>query len=249
MINRLRTTLSLCTLLVVLMAPAIAQAQPKPLPPAPEAPLPQLSVVVEILSPGTGKYVTQNTTLVWTNEVTPKNYKIKLTADSTGKTVKFKVPLSHCVSNGNCAIALYETTLLKSLKDGEGFTWQVIGKTNAGKIKSPMQHQAADTVTVPTVLSPDNDMFVLPNPILSWNNSPANSKYVLVIRNATTNKLVAKVKRNASECEGYCKVSTATFNLKVGKSYTWFVKAKGPNGDVAKSVTRTMHIAAVVALH
>jgi hypothetical protein len=239
-------------LLAALMAGALtgmtAQADPLPAPAEPkgggghEGPPP-----VVLLMPAADANVTYDTLFAWKNPETPNKYILRLLIVATGETVKFNVPLDACADGGACGVAAGATPLFDHVKDGAVIQWRVIAKYDDGTSKSAKRLLRADTVNAPETLFPADDAMLLPVHNLTWNHSDANESYVVTIIDVETGELTAKFTVLHGDCGATCAISPQITAQNQQQEYRWFVKAKGFNGNKAKSAKQMFTTPALAA--
>ncbi len=72
--------------------------------------------------------------------------------------------------------------------------------------------------------------------LLSWDTAIANDRYTVIVKRLSTSELVAKYHILDSACAVTCSFDPEILtDLVPGAQYRWFVKARGLNGDTAKS--------------
>lgn len=229
-----RRTFTLSALVVMTTIGFAATAQPLPVPPQP--PAAELTVPIEVNSPEAGAEVSAQHKFMWQSELQPDKYMLKFKRPN-GTILKYTVPAESCTIAGICSVKLEETGILNKVKDGAVIKWRVIAVQGGIKTRTSAMPLTVNTVDKPTLLNTiGGDMHGVDKD-LTWTASYANSRYVLIIRNATTGELVLK-RPVLSE---HCTPSVCSFNpilsLDHYTAYSWFVKAKGYNGDKVKSAT------------
>lgn len=241
--NRIiRRAIALLTLTAALTMSLGAYADPLPVPHAPKDGPIVIIPPVNLLSPPAGVVLNQTAVLTWSNVVLPQKYVIKFVIAETGQTLRFNVPLESCGGAGFCTLPISETPLFDMLSDGDSFTWRVIAKHAFGSTKSAANMNIADTVSAPDSLLPIHGASLNPAANLTWDNDAANASYTLVVKHIASGERVIKHKLRADVCAAACSVDVFEMTDFVeGHGYQWFVKAKGYNGDKAKSAKQTFY--------
>lgn len=231
------------TLLVLILVASLGIAHAEPLP-APAAPKDGPVVIippVNLLSPPAGVTVTAVSGLTWSNAVLPQKYIIKFVIVETGQTLRFNVPLASCGA-GFCVLPISSTPLFDHVSDGDMFTWRVIAKHAFGSTKSAANMNIADTVSTPDSLLPVHGSTLQPVHDLTWDHDLANASYRLIVTHIATGERVIKHKMLAAACAATCSADVFEMTAFVeNHGYQWFVKAKGFNGDKAKSAKQTFY--------
>ncbi|MBK9124140.1 MAG: hypothetical protein IPM16_13630 [Chloroflexi bacterium] len=245
--RRIRRTL-VPLMLLAMMAVGIAQADPLPVPEAPGLGVIILPVV-NLLSPPDGVTVDYSNVFTWSRVQTADSYVIKMKVVETGAKAKQVVSTDNCFEAGFCIKAMEDTPIFDHVDDGDTVEWKVIAKIDDIKVKSQTWTVVVDTVAAPTTLLPAHGALLLPVHSLSWNNDDdVNAQYKVVVKDADSGDTVFKLKRFSNQCEGPCSVNSGVYGpLPLAETFTWFVKAKGYNGDKAKSATQTLYTPAIGA--
>lgn len=221
-IKSIRRILTLCALAVAALASTIAQAIPQP---------------VFLISPGDGETVAYDDAFTWSHGGADK-YILKFTIVETGQNLKHKISGASCGLD-ECSVTLYKTALFNAVKDGQFVKWRVIAKYGTQKVKSVVRTVAADMVNAP-VTTPVNGAIVGNGDALSWTNHPVNQSYTVIVKHVASGEVVIKETMLAGECIWLCAIEPhALAELQSGAQYKWFVRAKGFNGNKAKSTKHT----------
>ena len=239
-IRRFFTLFALASALTVGL---VAHADPLPAPRPSAGGGGAVTVVPQIskIAPADGATATYANKLVWSNEVTPEKYILKFLLGS-GEVVKFNVSLAYCVEDGNCTISIGETPLFDYLADGETVLWRVVGKFINGNSKTNQWTFHADTVNAPVTLTPGHGETVYSGEDLIWNHSFTNASYTLIVTHIGSGERVVKHKVFAVSCAATCSADAfGLYSYIENHGYQWFVKAKGYNGDKAKSAKQTFY--------
>lgn len=237
-LNLIRRICAMAALSAVALTGAAASADPLPVPN-----VPKVFVVPSLLSPPEGVTANlYNTVFTWSHDSTPDKYILKLTIVQTGEKISVNAPLANCSEAGFCTLAANAVPeLYDHVKDGDQLTWRVVAKYGETKVKSTSRTLTVDTVNAPTNLLPANGALLMPVHNLSWTTHNTNKSYVLVVKDAEDGTLVYKQKLSHEVCAATCAVSAASLGeLPSGTTLTWFVKAVGFNGDIAKSAKQAL---------
>lgn len=239
----IRRFFTLFALTAALAVSLVAHADPLPAPRPSAGGGGAVPVVPQItkIAPAAGLTATYATKLVWSNEVTPQKYILKFLFNG-GEVFKFNVPLAYCVEDGNCTIAIGETPLFDLLADGDDVQWRVIGNFGSDKSKSTKWVFYADTVNAPASLTPGHGSNLYSGEDLIWNHSFTNASYTLIVTHIGSGERVVKHKVFAVSCAATCSADAfGLYSYIENHGYRWFVKARGYNGDVAKSATQNFY--------
>jgi hypothetical protein len=130
--------------------------------------------------------------------------------------------------------------VLDTAKDGDAIKWRVVAKHGDETTKSAAMTFIANTVDAPELINPANGGQLDVDEDLSWTNSPANAKYTLIVRDGETGETVIKRNIPAGSCAAVCIYDPFVgYILAQQTEYLWFVKARGFNGDKAKSAKQS----------
>ena len=240
-LNLIRRIVAMTALSAVALTGAVVSADPVPVPN-----VPKLTIgypVPSLLSPPDGVTANMyNTVFTWSHGSTPDKYILKVTVVSTGETFSANAPLATCSGAGFCTLAASDVpNLFDHVKDGDQVKWRVVAKYGETKVQSIARTLTFDTVNAPTNLLPANGALLMPVHNLSWTTHNTNKSYVLVVKNAATGALVFKHKLSHEVCAVTCMMSATALGVQPsGTTLSWFVKAIGFNGDVAKSAKQTL---------
>ena len=222
-IRSIRRILALLTLTVTATAGLVARADAPP----PLAP-------VFINGPADGATVSYATLFDWTDTGANK-YFLKFTIVETGETFKHALNGISC-GIPDCEVAYENTPLYDAVADGQTVTWRVVAKYGASKVKSAPRTLTANTVVEPSILLPSHNAQFQSGDLLSWDTAIANDRYTVIVKRLSTSELVAKYHILDSACAVTCSFDPEILtDLVPGAPYRWFVKARGLNGDTAKS--------------
>jgi hypothetical protein len=208
---------------------------------APAAPLPVplqplgigLTSPILLISPSAGAEVSYNSKFAWESELQPDKYVLKFKL-ADGTITKYTVPMELCTLGGTCTVKVDATGVLDVVKDGEPIKWRVIATNGDEKIKSPALTFIANTVSMPELLQPLNGGQLTPPGELVWDADIANAKYILIVRDMEGALIIKRVIPYTA-CGEVCTYNPFTGVLEMQTQYVWFVKARGFNGDKAKS--------------
>jgi hypothetical protein len=221
-IKSIRRILTISALAVAALASTIAQAIPQP---------------VFLISPGDGETVAYDDAFTWSHGGADK-YTLKFTIVETGQNLKYKINGASCGID-ECGVTLYKTPLFNAVKDGQFVKWRVIAKYGTQKVKSVVRTLTADMVNAP-VTTPVNGAVIGNGDALSWTNHPVNQSYTVIVRHVASGDVVIKETMLAGECIWLCSINPhALAELQSGAQFKWFVRAKGFNGNKAKSAKQT----------
>lgn len=221
-LKTIRRILAVSALAVAALASTVAQAVQQP---------------VFLTAPEADATVLYNQIFSWTHGGADK-YKLKFRIVETGQKLKYTMMGASCGIN-ECGVPLYKTPLFNAVKDGQVVVWRVVAKYGTTKVKSVARTVTAEMVTAPTI-TPDNGAVIATGDKLGWLNFPANQSYKVVVKRASTGEVMFKESVLAGECTWVCAVDPRELaDLKPGVEYKWHVKAKGFNGNKAKSVKNT----------
>lgn len=195
---------------------------------------------VFLVSPAEGQTVRYNDTFTWTPNGASK-YIVKFKIVQTGQNLSYTFKGTSCGID-ECAVTLHNTPLFNAVKDGQTVKWRVIAKSGTQKVKSVLRTVTVDTVNAP-VTSPVNGSIIGNGDQLTWTNHPANKSYTLIVKHVASGTTVINETMLAGECVLLCTVEPhEAANLQAGQEYKWFVKAKGFNGNKAKSAKKTFTV-------
>ena len=237
----IRRILSLLGLMAVMLCAMAVSADPLPAPSAPQDEG-RFPTIPTLAAPANGGKIEQNGTFVWTNlNATVSKLKIKVV--ETGEIIVIKVTQSDC----NALYCWWYPTkadLFDKVQDGWTIKWKVISKYAASGLKTKTAPFTAtvNEVDVPNLVSPVDNVLLLPAHSLKWkNDSQQNPFYTLTIVRVATQEKVSVTLEAYSHCQAECAVNPYDLpgDLATGSVYQWFVKAKGYTGETAKSEVRT----------
>jgi hypothetical protein len=232
----IRRILTLSALTAAMMLGLVANAQPLPAPQKLEVIVPPVS----LLSPPNGVQSTYNTVFTWSDAGTPDTYKLKIKNISTGQKLTSSVDPATCNEAGFCTRSGDAIDLFEHVEDGDVIQWWVVAKYEDGKVKSSKRTLVMNTVSAPTTMQPDHTENLYPENSLRWNDAFENMQYTLVVKYVDGGAVAHKSTVLSASCGDMCEVNP--FEGQQFPSYelfTWVVKAKGYNGDKAKSAQQT----------
>jgi hypothetical protein len=235
-LQMIRRVLATTVLTATLFAGVTANADPLPVPQKFEVIVPPVS----LLSPPNGVESTYNTVFTWSDTGTPNTYKLKIKNTNTGQKLTSSVDPATCNEAGFCTRSGDAIDLFEHVEDGDVIQWWVVAKYKDGKVKSSKRTLIMNTVSAPTTMQPGHtDNLYSENP-LRWNDTFENMQYTLVVKYVDGGAVAHKSTMHSNACEDMCEVNP--FEGQPFPDYelfTWFVKAKGYNGDKAKSAQQT----------
>lgn len=228
----IRRTFTLSALIATTAIGYTAMAQPLPPPKPPAA---ALAISIELVAPSANEDSDREDVFVWQMEPQPDNFVIKFKL-ANGKKAKYVVPMGQCDPTGTCSVTLADTGILDKAKDGDPIKWRVISTLGGEKVTSANRTFVANTVSAPKLINAINGDQLELDEELIWYNADANAKYTLIVRDTATGETVIKRMLPATFCGEVCEYNPFSGGvLKMFTAYTWLVKAKGFNGEKAKS--------------
>jgi hypothetical protein len=228
----IRRTFTLSALIATTAVSFAAPAQPLPVPP--EAVGARAISVIQLILPESGTEMSYPNKLVWETELEPDKYVLKFKM-ADGATAKYNVPMEQCTLEGICSVKLGDTGVLDNAKDGDIIKWRVIATNDGEKYKSYALTFIANTVDAPELINPANGAQLDVDEDLTWDNSPANAKYTLIVRDME-GALIIKRTILSTSCAAVCSYDPFAGHVLAQQTpYQWLVKARGFNGDKVKS--------------
>ena len=223
------------TLFALVVSVAISYAAPDaPLPVPPKPPVVIAEVPIKVVLPEAGAVMSYPYKFVWESELQPDKYVLKFKR-ADGTITKYTVPMEQCTPEGICSVKAADTGVLDTAKDGGVIMWRVIATHGDEKTKTDAATFIANTVDTPELVHPANTTQLEVDEELSWEHSSANETYTLIVRDME-GALIIKRPVPTTACElGVCTYDPIPV-LAQQTAYTWLVKAKGFNGDKAKSL-------------
>ena len=237
----IRRILSLLGLMAVMLCAMAVSADPLPAPSAPQDEG-RFPAVPTLSQPANGGKIEQNGIFSWTN-LNATLSKLKIRVVETGEIIVIKVTQTDC--NGSyCWWYPTKADLFDKVQDGWSITWKVVSKFAGNPIRTKTAAFSAtvNEVDVPNLISPVDNVLLLPAHSLKWkNDSQQNPYYTLTITNTATGEKISTTLEAYSACQAECAVNPHSLpgDLTSATTYTWFVKAKGYTGETAKSEVRT----------
>lgn len=243
-VSILRRLLAAAVLAVFVFGALPAQAEPMPVPAAGETrivPTPQLHYPLH------GTLLSHTDVVSWSN-VGAKTYVLKLQMGGTDETIKVKVTKAECHQYGYCVWhpSSGGNAFFKRAIDGQAVYWTVMAKFNEdgqkAKAVSETRTFIVDEVVAPTLVSPANNVLLLPGNTLAWETySDVSKKFVLKLKNTATGETSKFAFAAGAVCSGsVCTVAPHTLpgGLSAATTYHWWVIAKGFTGESAESGIR-----------
>lgn len=239
----IRRIVSLLGLTIAVMSSMIAFAEPMPAPQAPQSET-RGGGTTTLVVPANGERVEQNGIFSWTN-VLANQYKLKIRVVETGAILVIKIAATNATCNLEyCWWYPTKEGLFDKVTDGQAITWKVVAKFAGDPVrtKSATFSATINEVDVPNLISPVDNVLLLPAHSLKWkNDSQQNPFYTLTTINTVTNEKVSVMIEAYSHCQAECAVNPHDMpgDLAAATTYKWFVKASGYTGESAKSEVRT----------
>jgi hypothetical protein len=245
----IRSIVTLSTLTAAMTVGLATHAEPLPVPSEPQVVV--LVPPVMLLSPPNGVEGTYNTVFTWSHNDEATSYKLKVKLLETGQTLSSTVDPASCNGAGFCTRTADAIDLFDHVEDGDTAEWWVIVKYGDAKAKSSRRTLVINSVSAPSDLSPSYGGWLTPSGALAWNDAFENMTYTLIVKHAETGALVHKSTIHAYACGPICEVNPFEgMAFPNEEAFEWRVKAKGYNGDKAKTPTRLFQAAlAAVALN